>query len=132
MVPWFFALNHTNYARWLTVHPRDIYALQHEVPDVHQRFTNGLFVVHKTQRRFSAIPVDQAHEQNNALVKREGGAAGLTENPNALRHCMVTGPEIARVINEFEACLTTESKPNQPSCDHHDEVQSQHSRKQSK
>jgi len=45
-------------------------------------------VVHKKRRRFSAIPIDQAHEQHNALVKG-GGAIGLTENPMALRRWMV-------------------------------------------
>ena len=41
--------------------------------------------MNKTLKRFSSIAIDQAHEQNNAMVKGEGGAVGLTENPNALR-----------------------------------------------
>ena len=36
-------------------------------------------------------------------MKDGGGAVGLTENPAALRRWMVTGPEMARVIEEFEA-----------------------------
>ena len=32
---------------------------------------------------FSTIPIDQAHEQNNSLVKGDGGAVGLTETPSA-------------------------------------------------
>ena len=31
-----------------------------------------------------------------------GGAVGLTDNPSALRRWMVAGPEVARVIGEFE------------------------------
>ena len=31
-------------------------------------------------RAFSAIAIDQAHEQNNAAVKGDGDAVGLTEN----------------------------------------------------
>ena len=50
----------------------------------------------------SAIPLDQAHEQNNAYVKGDGGAIGLTDNATALRRWMVAGPEVARVIVEFE------------------------------
>ena len=34
---------------------------------------------------FSGIAIDQAHEQNNASVKGDGGAVGLTENLAALR-----------------------------------------------
>ena len=39
----------------------------------------------KTGNRFSAIPFDQAHEQENKVVKSAGGAVGLTENPVAFR-----------------------------------------------
>ena len=52
-------------------------------------------MVNKTSKNFSSIPIDHAHKQNNALVKGEGGAVGLTENPSALRRWMVSGPEIA-------------------------------------
>ena len=34
---------------------------------------------------------DRAHEQNNAAVKGDGGAVGLTENPAALHRWMVSG-----------------------------------------
>lgn len=54
----------------------------------------------KTAHRFSAIAIDQGHEQNNGAAKDEGGAVGLTENPAALRRWMVSGPEMARVIGE--------------------------------
>ena len=44
------------------------------------------------------MAIDQAHEQNNATVKGDGGAIGLTENPTALCCWMVSGPEMARLI----------------------------------
>jgi len=37
-------------------------------------------MVQKTNRPFSATPVDQAQEQNNAAIKGDGGAVGLTDN----------------------------------------------------
>ena len=95
LVPWFFALDHTNYARWIPVHLRDMVALPKTHPDVYREFNAGHFTVQKTERIFSSIPIDQAHEQNNALVKGDGGAVGLTENPSALRRWMVAGPEVA-------------------------------------
>ena len=42
-------------------------------------------MVYKTVSKFSARAIDHAHEQNNALVKSDGGVVGLTENPAALR-----------------------------------------------
>ncbi|EDO29289.1 predicted protein [Nematostella vectensis] len=108
MLPWFFALNHTHYSRWLRVHVKDMLELDMKAPDVARAFREGLFAVTKTSRRFSAIAIDQAQEQNNALVKGDGGAVGLTENTNALRRWMLSGPEIARPVNEFEAEMNPE------------------------
>ncbi len=48
------------------------------------------------------MPIDQAHEQNNQLVKCFGGAVGLTENPSAFRRWMTAGPEQARLLKKFE------------------------------
>ena len=41
-------------------------------------------------------------------MKANGGAVGLTENPTALRCWMVSGPEMARVMEQFE--ITTEKR----------------------
>lgn len=41
------------------------------------------------------------HEENDADVNDDGGAVDLTENPAALRHWIVSGSEMARVIGEF-------------------------------
>ena len=66
---------------------------------------HGNWVVFKTTNRFSAIPIDQAHENNNEIVKGSGGAVGLTENPSAFRKWMLSGPEQARILKEFEGSL---------------------------
>jgi len=85
IVPWMFALDHTNYSRWLPVHIHDMCELPVKHPNVFQQFSSGSFVVQKTKRPFSAIALDHAHEQENALIKGDRGAVGLTENPAALR-----------------------------------------------
>ena len=119
IVPWFFALDHIHYAKWIPVHLRDMISLKKVNPTVFDEFKKENFAVRKTARRFSAIAIDQAHEQNNAAVKGDGGAIGLTENPAALRRCMVSGPEMARVIGEFE--MSTEKKKSTDFC-HHEET----------
>ena len=98
LVPWFFALNRINYARWIPIHIRDMKSLPLSI----EQFQN-CWVVQKTKNRFSCIPIDQAHKQNNKLVKGSGGAVGLTENPSAFRRWMVAGPEQARLLVEFES-----------------------------
>lgn len=49
------------------------------------------------------MAIDQVHKQNNAVVKGEGGAVGLMDNPAALTCWMMTGPEILRIASEFES-----------------------------
>ena len=86
LVPLFFAMDHVNYARWTPVHIRDMKNL----PDsIRNEFEEGRWVLSKTNKSFSCIPIDQAHEQENASVKGSGGFIGLTENPSALKCWML-------------------------------------------
>ena len=71
-------------------------------PNIHAEFRAGKFVVDNTRNKFSAMAIDQCHEQNNGAVKGSRGAVGLTANPAALRRWTVAGPEVARVVAEFE------------------------------
>ena len=91
MVGWFFALDQQNYARWLSIHIKDMQDLQAVPSSVLEEFLKGHFVLQKSRRPFSKIGLDHAHEQNNALIKGEGGAVGLTDNPSALRRWMIGG-----------------------------------------
>ena len=58
---------------------------------IYAEFCNGSFVVHKTKRLLSTITLDHAHEQVNAIVKSEGGAVGLTDNPALRSHKKMDG-----------------------------------------
>ena len=60
-----FGLNHYNCARWLTFHVDSLMKLELVCPDVYKEFYCGNFVVQRTIIPFSAIALDQAHEQNN-------------------------------------------------------------------
>ena len=42
-------------------------------------------MVYKTFNKFSALAIDHAHEQNNALIKLDVGTVALTEGLGALR-----------------------------------------------
>ena len=79
------------YARWVPVHIHDMESLSPSILEELQ--AHGHWVAQKTHHHFSAIPTDQAHEQNNALVKCSGGAVGFTENPSSFWKWMLAGPE---------------------------------------
>ena len=67
------------------------------------------------------IALDQNHEQENEIIKGDGGAVGLTENESALRRWTVAGPEVARVLKEFEATFEPQKPNNQ---EHHEQTPS--------
>ena len=75
-------------------------SIQH--PEIAAEFEEGAFVAHKIDATFSAIALDHAHEQCNAVMKGDGGTTGLMEKPESLKRWMLAGPEIARLIKEFE------------------------------
>ena len=84
LAPWMFALDHINYAHWLPIHLRDMLLLKHKHPEICAAFQDGGFVVQPSNKPFSAIFIDQAHEMNNKVIKGDGGIIGLTENKSAL------------------------------------------------
>ena len=102
IIPYIFCFDHINYMRWLPVHIKDMKEMSVRKPLVYDEFMKGHFTAKKTLHSFSAIAEDQSHKQNNAKVKGNGGAVGLTENEQALRRWMVAGPEVCRVIEEFQ------------------------------
>ena len=102
LLPPFFSNDNTHYSRYLTVHLFDMLVLEKKIPDVNEQFQKGNFVIHKTERIFYGIAMDQAHEQNNALIKADSGAIGLTERESALRRWMVAGSEVCRLAEQYE------------------------------
>ena len=98
-----FALDHHNYATSLPVHINEMSQLQLNHPGIYEEFLKGKFSVQKSNRKFSRIAADQNHEQMNAKIKGVGGAIGLTENETALQRWLICGPEISRLLDEFES-----------------------------
>ena len=120
LIPYFFANNNVNYARWLPIHLRDMSTLREEFPQLAHAFERGTFVVNKSSRDFSAIPIDQAHEQANTVIKAVGGAIGMTEDHSALRRWMVAGPEVSQLVAQYE--IASEAKETVVHTNHHEQT----------
>ena len=59
----------------MPVHIRDMKCLPNSIREEFEK--QGHWVLSKTNKPFSMIPIDQAHEQENANVKGSGGCIGL-------------------------------------------------------
>jgi hypothetical protein len=64
MIPWCFAYDKVNYARYPSVYYADMSQLPDRYPDVYPSFLNGLFAVQiGSANPFGKIPVDQTTEE---------------------------------------------------------------------
>ena len=125
LCPWLFAMDQMHYARWLSVFVHSLQELPIRHPSVYAAFCAGQFTSSKTARPFSAISDDQLHEQNNKLIKSNGGAIGIFDSDAALLKWMVSGPEISRMIAEFnEHTGASNLETNQPENHHHEDTSS--------
>ncbi|KAF5306853.1 hypothetical protein FQA39_LY00083 [Lamprigera yunnana] len=102
LIGWFFVFDQVHYVRCLAVHIRDLANLPQTHPDVNTNFEARNFVAMKTKRAFSAIALDQNHEQVNACLKGDGGMIGLTERSDSLLKWLLITPELAANIARFE------------------------------
>ena len=99
---WMFALDHVHYARWLPVFINNLSFLRDKSNLVFDAFLNGFFTVRQSERPFSNMATDQAHEQNNKLVKIDGGAVGILDNEAALLKWPVASPIISEILQDQE------------------------------
>ena len=75
MIPWSFAYDRTNYARYLPVYFAQMSMLQNDFPDVYNHFQAGGFSVQLGDRNpFGRIPLDQTIEETaNKDTQTAGG-----------------------------------------------------------
>ena len=73
--------------------------------------------MNKTTRLFSCISDDHTHEQNNKLIKSDGGVVAILDSAKALLKWMISGPFIASVITKVNLDITnaeSHHENNQP------------------
>ena len=89
----------------------DMLTLDERYPHIAYAFRAGKFVIHKTDRHFSVMAFDQAHQQANAVIKGDGGAIGITEDPSALKRWMVAGPLVSHLVANYEEVSGVKVEP---------------------
>ena len=123
LLKWYFIIDHYNYARWFTVQWFDLFTLDTNFPDVFEYFSKGYFSFPKSKREFSRMGLDQVHEQNNAVIKGCGGATDLVNkiDDSALVRWETCGPDIARLLLEFENALDRDPLSGVSCTKHHED-----------
>ena len=101
-----FIWDHTNYARWLSVHLKELLEMEQSHPQLFTEFFDrGHFVVTKTGRPHSCIAIDQAHAQLNRILKSATGGLDFLNRDDdleALMRFIITSPIVAEMCMEYE------------------------------
>lgn len=80
-----FAFNHTNYSRWTPLYFEDCQTLEADFPAIYQSFQTGGFVVQRSNRNNSSVPMDQALEiAYNKFAKCSRGVIGFERRKAAV------------------------------------------------
>ena len=98
----FFALDHTQYARWLPVFIQDLKVLSVENPSLYAQLSEHMYVC-TSNAEFSDIAFDHKHEQMNKEIRSTSGFINLVnkEDQDFLRKLEVCCPEINQFLSEI-------------------------------
>eukprot|EP00058_Branchiostoma_floridae_P000977 XP_002586465.1 hypothetical protein BRAFLDRAFT_106667 [Branchiostoma floridae] len=92
LIPWCFAYDRVNYARYLSYYYAQMSQLQSQHPDVYAEFMRGHFSVQIGHANpFGRIPVDQTIEETvNKDTQTAGGTKGFSLNHSAISKYYLT------------------------------------------
>ena len=109
-IPLFFAFGRINYFRWAPIHYEECLNLENLHPKLFEAFNRGDFIVNRTSRRSSSVPVDQALEKvYNKPANSPGGVIGLTQKKesvakwNLIKHEKMKYAKFIDDVCEFNA-----------------------------
>ena len=100
MIPWMFAYDRLNYAKYMSVYWLQMQQLETSHPQAYQAFMNGEFSVQRSSQSFSKTAVDQTIEQTiNKDTKTKGGIVGFSLKSGAVQRWVATAHERASVVD---------------------------------
>ena len=103
MLPWCFAYDNTNYARYMSIYYNDMTSLPKEHPQVHAFMeADGFSVQMSPDNAFGRIPVNQTIEETiNKDTQMAGGTRGFGLNPGALQRYYMAAEFRAMFLREM-------------------------------
>jgi hypothetical protein len=103
-MPWFFAYNHTNYSRYMSIYLHEMQNLPSSHPKIHEYLSQGDFVVQLQESHpFSQVACDLSIEVTiNRDSKTKGGLIGFSQNPAGVQRWTLAHHERATI---YRKCL---------------------------
>ena len=92
IIPWFFACDHQNYARYLPAYYYDMLNLRTTNPDVHEAFVQGNFSIQLDScNSFLRLPVNEVIEKTvNLDTQTAGGTKRFSRRPSTVERFYIT------------------------------------------
>lgn len=99
LIPWGFAYDRVNYARYLPVYFLQMCNLQQDHPEVHEYLRSGGFTAQLSDNNpFGRVPIDQTIEMTvNKDTQTVGGTTGFSLNTGAIKRYYLTA--------EYRSCF---------------------------
>ena len=110
MLPWMFAYDRTNYARYLSYYWMDMKSLQMSHPEADTHLQNGEFAVQRTAYKgFSRVAVDHTIEQTvNRDTKTKGGIIGFSLKKGTVQRWILTAHEHAEIVGNMRSMVSSQ------------------------
>jgi hypothetical protein len=104
MLPWFFAYDRVNYARYLTIYWTEMNNLPTTHPHVHRHLLAGEFGVQRQKAHgFAKVACDQTIEQTiNRDAKTKGGWTGFTQQKGAVTRWIMSSHARGQITRQCE------------------------------
>ena len=116
MIPCCFAMDKTNYSRYLPVHYAQMMELGNISPTLHQQLLNGGFSVQlKSGNPFGKIAIDQTLEETvNRDTQTSGGTRGFSTKQGAVSKYYLTAEHRAEALRQLRELISLQGSSGHP------------------
>mgnify|MGYP001552076738 CR=1 FL=1 len=106
IIPWCFAYDKQNYARYLPMYYSDMTRLVSDYPSVHKHLSEGGFSVQMGINPFGKLPVDQTLEETvNKDTQCPGGTKGFSLNAGATAKYYLTAEYRSAALGQLRSLI---------------------------
>ena len=115
MIPWCFAYDKVNYARYLSAYYAEMTNLSEKKPDVYDAFQAGQFSVQMScSNPFGKIPVDQTTEATvNKDTQTPGGTIRFSLKPGAIKRYYLTAEYRSAFLGQLKNIVQEKGSKHQ-------------------